>query len=307
MKNNKVLELINVSKTFSNKKAVENVSFYINKNDIFGFLGPNGAGKTTTIRLILNLLKLDSGNIFINGKPSDSKNIRRRIGICLENEGLYENLTCKENLEFYDRIYNSKINREERIKKLADKVGLIEINKKVFEFSKGMKKRLGIAIAMVNNPEIIILDEPLTGLDPEGQELIKEVLKKLSQESTIFFSSHNLNDVEDICNKIAIINTSIVKFGDTLELLNNVNKKLIIDLDKECTYKDLEVLDCIDNIQKSTINQNIITLEYKKDLEIGVIVSKLNNMGYRVLNTEKKLNTIKDIYFESLKKEENNG
>lgn len=302
MKNTKVLELINVSKTFSNKKAVDNVSFYVNKNDIFGFLGPNGAGKTTTIRLILNLLKLDSGNILINGKKVDSKNIRRTIGICLDNEGLYETLTCRENLEFYDRIYNSKENRKERIEALVIQMGLIEsIDKRVFDFSRGMKKRLGIAIAMINNPEIIILDEPLTGLDPEGQELVKDLLKNLSTNSTIFFSSHNLSDVQDICNKIAILDKSIIKFGDTKELLNSGNKKLIIDIDKECNYDELKDLLLVYNIHKLTINKNRLTLDYCEDLEIGEVISELNRRDYKILNVENRSNTIKDIYFESVK------
>lgn len=302
MKNTKVLELINVSKTFSNKKAVDNVSFYVNKNDIFGFLGPNGAGKTTTIRLILNLLKLDSGNILINGKKVDSKNIRRTIGICLDNEGLYETLTCRENLEFYDRIYNSKENRKERIEALVIQMGLIEsIDKRVFDFSRGMKKRLGIAIAMINNPEIIILDEPLTGLDPEGQELVKDLLKNLSTNSTIFFSSHNLSDVQDICNKIAILDKSIIKFGDTKELLKSGNKKLIIDIDKECNYDELKDLLLAYNIHKLTINKNRLTLDYCEDLEIGEVISELNRRDYKILNVENRSNTIKDIYFESVK------
>lgn len=307
MKNDKALELINVSKMFGDKKAVENISFHVNKNDIFGFLGPNGAGKTTTIRLILNLLTPDNGNILINGKQVDSKDSRNKVGVCLENEGLYENLTCQENLEFYDRVYNSKKNRGERIKKLVEQMGLIDsMDKRVFEFSKGMKKRLSIAKAMINSPEVIILDEPLSGLDAEGQELVKDLLKKLSSESTIFFSSHNLNDVQDICNKVAILNTSIIKFGDTVELLNNIKKVLIIELDQECKYEELKKLESINNIRKLTINKNKLMLEYDETVEIGNILYNINEIGYKILNIENKANTIKDVYFESLKGDKKN-
>lgn len=307
MKNDKALELINVSKMFGDKKAVENISFHVNKNDIFGFLGPNGAGKTTTIRLILNLLTPDNGNILINGKQVDSKDSRNKVGVCLENEGLYENLTCRENLEFYDRVYNSKKNRGERIKKLVEQMGLIDsMDKRVFEFSKGMKKRLSIAKAMINSPEVIILDEPLSGLDAEGQELVKDLLKKLSSESTIFFSSHNLNDVQDICNKVAILNTSIIKFGDTVELLNNIKKVLIIELDQECKYEELKKLESINNIRKLTINKNKLMLEYDETVEIGNILYNINEIGYKILNIENKANTIKDVYFESLKGDKKN-
>lgn len=306
MSNIKVLELIDVSKEFYNKKAVENISFHINKNDIFGFLGPNGAGKTTTIRMILNLLKQDTGTILINGKKADNR-LRNSIGVCLDNEGLYENMTCRQNLEFFDRIYNSKKGRKERIEKLVEKMGLIEdIDKRVAEFSKGMKKRLGIARALINNPEIIILDEPLSGLDPQGQELLKNIIKELSKESTIFFSSHSLSDVQDICNKVGILNTSIVKFGDINELLKKPEKNLILTVNKNCNYEEFKFLNSITGILQFSINKNEINIEYQDGLDIGKVTAKLNSMDYEILNIEKKSKTIKDIYFESLGEAANN-
>lgn len=305
MTKGKVLELKNVRKSFDGKNVIDNISFHVNKNDIFGFLGPNGAGKTTTIRLILDLLKLDQGSILINGEKISNKT-SKLIGVCLDNEGFYENMTCRENLEFFDKIYNNKNGREKRINDIALKMGLENsLDKRVHEFSKGMRKRLGIARAIIHNPEIIILDEPLAGLDPEGQELLKSIIKDLSKRSTIFFSSHNLGDVQDICNKIAILNKSITRFGDISDMLEELKSKLILTLNKNCTYEELNFILTIEGVTKLDVSNNKVIIEYKDNLDIGDIVVRLKTYNYRILNFEKDLKSIKDVYFESLKEIKN--
>ena len=208
-----VLKCQNLCKSFGKKQILKNVSFELEEGDILGFIGPNGAGKTTTIKLILGLQKINSGSVIINGfdvKKDFTKAIER-VGTIVENPDLYMYLTGYQNLKLMKNIYKNV--DETRIEEVIKLVGLENrINDKVSKYSLGMRQRLGIAQAILHKPNILILDEPNNGLDPEGIKQIRELLKKLSRDEkmSILISSHNLAELESLCNKVCIIKNGTI-------------------------------------------------------------------------------------------------
>jgi len=208
------LELKEVSKTFRtgfSMKAVhalKGVNLTIQKGEIFGYLGPNGAGKTTTLKIIVGIIFPTSGRISVLSRPPDDIAVKQRIGFLPESPYFYEYLNALEFLDFYARLFAIPLGvRRERIRRLLKTVGL---EKKAAEplrkFSKGMLQRVGIAQALINDPELIILDEPMSGLDPLGRAQIREIIQRLKEEDkTIIFSSHIIPDVEAIADRVGII------------------------------------------------------------------------------------------------------
>lgn len=223
-----VLEARNLTKKFKNIIAVNNLSLKVFKGDIFGFLGPNGSGKSTTIRMFTSLIYPDSGEIFLFNEKltANNKSILRRVGAIVESPDFYLYLTAYKNLEILARMYGISPTRNE-IMEILEFVGLAQRwNSKVKTFSHGMKQRLGIAQALLHNPDLIILDEPTTGLDPQGMKEIRELVISLSKEKgkTIFISSHLLYEIEMIANRMIIINKGQkVIEGNVKDLLNSEN------------------------------------------------------------------------------------
>jgi len=199
-----MIVLSSVSKFFGEKKAVDNISFKIKKGEIVGFLGPNGAGKTTTMRLIVGYLKPNGGEILIdNLNPIKNRLlVLKKIGYLPENNPLYQEMYVKEYLEFI-----GKIKEENNLSQIINQVGLSEVlGKKIEELSRGFKQRVGLVAALMGDPEILILDEPTSGLDPLEQDKIKSLIKKISKDKIIIFSTHILSEIEDVSNRLIIIN-----------------------------------------------------------------------------------------------------
>jgi ABC-2 type transport system ATP-binding protein len=217
-----------LSFSFSNGiKTLDDVNLNVPKGSIYGFLGPNGAGKTTTLRLLVGLLKNQQGRIEIFEKEflSDRLEILKKLGSLIEQPSLYGHLTAKENLDIYRRIYHCSKNRIEEVLKT---VGLENTGKKkAKQFSLGMKQRLSIAIALLHQPELLILDEPTNGLDPNGIIEMRELLKKLNKEhgTTVLVSSHILNEVERMASHVGIIHKGKILFQGTLPELQQMKTK----------------------------------------------------------------------------------
>lgn len=189
-------------------RALDSVSLRVGEGEVFGFLGRNGAGKTTTIKILCSLLKASSGEARVFDKPARTKDARRMIGYLPENPYFYEYLTPRETIEFYGRLHGlNALGRNRDWEKLAELLDLGSIAKqRVRSFSKGMRQRLGFAVALVGDPPLLILDEPMSGLDPLGRRAIRDLILNLSNSGkTIFFSSHVLGDVEQICDQAAIL------------------------------------------------------------------------------------------------------
>ncbi|MCH2188213.1 ABC transporter ATP-binding protein [Candidatus Gracilibacteria bacterium] len=203
-----LLKVNNIHKHLSGKHILKGVSFEVQQGEMYGFLGPNGAGKTTTMKSILGFITPEEGDVELFGKSGISIETKKRIGFMPENTYLYKHLTGEEFLRFHAGFFG--MTGEQATKKvdaLLEKVGLSEAKKKYLkEYSKGMLQRVGLAQAMINDPELLFLDEPMSGLDPIGRKMVKDLLVELNKKgTTIFFNTHILADVESICDKISII------------------------------------------------------------------------------------------------------
>ncbi len=202
------LEIKKISKKYGDQDALIDVSFSLKKGDIVGFLGPNGAGKTTLMKIITSIIKPDSGDITINGYDTQKNEIstKRQIGYLAENNPLYKDMLVTEYLDFIASLYEIK-NKKDKVKEIIKKTGLEgEIKKKIEELSKGYKQRVGIAAALVHDPNVLILDEPTTGLDPNQLIEIRKLIQEIGQEKIVLLSTHILQEIPKICNHIIIIN-----------------------------------------------------------------------------------------------------
>lgn len=228
-----VIEVRKLRKEYKNFIAVDGIDFTVYGGDVFGFLGPNGAGKSTTIRMITSLIKPTSGEVLLFGKSlhSNRKEVLQRIGAIVERPDMYLYLSAYTNLEIFAKLTNADTSKQHLMKTL-EQVGLASrAESKVKTFSHGMKQRLGIATALVHNPDLIILDEPTTGLDPQGMKEIREIIEHLARDrgKTIFLSSHILPEVEMIANRMLIINRGkIIVEGEVKELLGSESLRVEI-------------------------------------------------------------------------------
>ncbi|HEX5002521.1 MAG TPA: ABC transporter ATP-binding protein [Bacteroidia bacterium] len=240
-----VLQAKELRKTYGPLVAVDNVSFTVKKGDIFGFLGPNGAGKSTTLRMILGLIQPSAGEVLIFNRPlsGSRSSIMKRIGAIVEKPDLYGYLTAYDNLRILGRLAGTEVGKE-RILQVLELVGLEDrAYSKVKTYSQGMKQRLGIGQALLHDPELILLDEPTNGLDPQGMVEIRELIKKLSSEhrKTILLSTHILNEVEMIATRMVIISKGKVAVeGNVKELLQQDD--LHVTLDTNDNTKALNLL-----------------------------------------------------------------
>ena len=277
MHQNPIIEIKDLSKSFGSFKAVDNISLTVNQGDIYGFLGPNGAGKSTTIRMMMSLIQPSSGYINIFGMPLSQHriSIARRIGAIVEKPDFYLYLTAAKNLEFLGKLSGADVSKKS-IDAILDTVGLLDrASSKVKTFSYGMKQRLGIAQALLHNPDLIVLDEPTNGLDPVGVKEIRELILSLSREQnkTIFLSSHILSEVEIIATNMVIINKgcTIVE-GNVQELLNKGLLKVNFTVDKP-----KQALECLNtsrfNSSNIVITDTAITIETEQSF-----ISDINSL-----------------------------
>jgi ABC-type multidrug transport system ATPase subunit len=241
-----IIDIQNLSKQFAGIRAVDDLSFSVQKREVYGFLGQNGAGKSTTIRMVLTLIKPTSGSITVFGKNilTNRREILQKIGAIIEKPDLYKYLTALQNLKIVSKLSGVHCTQKQLMKQL-EKVGIAErANSKVKSFSQGMKQRLGIACALIHNPELIILDEPTNGLDPQGIADVRNLILQLSKEEgkTIFVSSHLLSEIELIADSMLIIDKGRkVAQGKVADLLNPANTLVEIDTtDKEATRNILQ-------------------------------------------------------------------
>lgn len=276
----KLLECQNLYKSFGKKQILKDVSFEIDEGDILAFIGPNGSGKTTTIKLILGLQNIDKGKVTINGFDIEKDFVKsiEKVGAIVENPDTYMYLTGWQNLKLTANLYKDV--SDEKIKEIVKLVDLEgRINDKVSKYSLGMRQRLGIARALINEPNVLILDEPTNGLDPEGIKDLRNLLKKLAKEGLgILISSHNLAELESFCNKVLIIdNGTIIETSEVKEFKNNGNKYTFNvsktkDLDIEGIYEVAKdkfsyngEKEDIASIVKTLVKKNIDVYEVKME------------------------------------------
>lgn len=208
----------NVSKVINNQSILKKVDLHVKSGEIYGLIGPNGAGKSTFTRLLLGIYNLSSGSITIDGISVNSKNfinIKSKIGCVLDHLGLYKDLTAWENIEFFHRIYFPNATQKDRNKDILSVLDLVDLNhkkdEKITMFSKGQKQRLALARAFINNPKLLILDEPTVGLDVEGVFMVREYIENAKKcGTTVFLNSHNLSELQKICDKYGFIKNGVL-------------------------------------------------------------------------------------------------
>jgi ABC-2 type transport system ATP-binding protein len=305
---NPAISIKNVKKTLGNQEILKGISFNVVMGDIFGYLGPNGAGKTTTIRILLGLFQADSGKLEILGQDIKLSETRKKIGFVLEADGLYDNMTAEENMEYYARIYGLfKANK--RIYELLDMVELGNRAKdSVNTYSKGMRQRLALARAMVHDPEVLVLDEPTSGVDPSGQIEIRQIMIDMAHKKnkTIFLSSHNLDEVQRICNRIALIDRGEIKlYGELESLRQGMSKRMvIIETAQFIPESLLSELKGLSHLGLQEMKGNSLIFSPEQGTEVSDIISILTSRGVKIEEASRKEASLEEMYSTILKETE---
>ena len=297
-----VVKTKGLTKSFGKEKAVTGLDMKIPKGEIYGFLGQNGAGKTTTIRMLLGLVKPTSGttHIFQKDLKKERINILKRVGALVENPSYYPHLTAYENLEALRKILGVS---KSRIHEVLEIVRLSDVaNKKVKGFSLGMKQRLGIASSLLNDPELLILDEPTNGLDPSGIIEIRQLIKRLPSEygMTILISSHLLSEIDQMATTVGIVTKGKMIFQDSIEVMRmfaHQNMSLKVS-DSEQAWRSL-----LANGIKSDYKDGIILLSERSNEEVAKVVHTLVQDGFSIYRVEEEKRSLENIFLQMTKEE----
>ena len=289
------IEVRNITKVFGKQKALDDVSFEIRNGEIVGFLGPNGAGKSTLMKIITGYIPATKGEVLIDGTDilKNPIYIRKKLGYIIEY------------LEFVAGIYGIK-NKKERISEIVSLTGLEpEINKKISMLSKGYKQRVGLAQAIIHDPEVLILDEPTSGLDPNQIIEIRNLIKNLGKEKTVILSTHIMQEVEAICDRILLIKRGVLLADDNAKDFTHINDEsnsiLIVELDGELPEKDLAKIKGVLKTKKMSSNKFLIEYMQGTDIRKDVFNLVVKN-GLAVLSMQEKEKSIEEVFTEMTNK-----
>jgi len=296
------IEVNNISKSYGSQKALNGISFSIQKGEIVGFLGPNGAGKSTLMKILTTYLLADNGSALVNGHDvmTDAKAVQRSIGYLPEHNPLYLDLYVREYLAFNADVYNVPKSRIEEVIQLT---GLTpESHKKIGQLSKGYRQRVGLANALLHNPDVLILDEPTTGLDPNQLMEIRNVIKNVGKDKTVFLSTHIMQEVEAICDRVIIIDKGEIVADKKLDHLVSENKEQVIEVEFDYQIEQ-QLLAKLPNIT-SYINIHDMTWELtfvaEKDMR-PAIFDFANENGLKTLQLNQKNKNLEAIFREITK------
>ena len=297
------LEFKEVRKSLGGKEILKGITFSVRVGDVFGYLGPNGAGKTTTIRVLLDLLPPDGGEVWLFGRPSNPET-RRRIGFLLENDGLFDGLTAAENLFLFARLYGAP---RPRVGELLELVGLKGKERdRVGTFSKGMRQRLALARALLHDPELLVLDEPTAGLDPTGQMEVRELVRELAGSGkTVFLSSHNLDEVERLCNRIALIHRGEIRLqGETHELMRGDRTGYVVEPSKPLSPELIQGLCSQADLGFAGEEGGALLFEPREGMGLKTLVSRLEEMGIEIEAIRRARASLEELYRRIIMEEE---
>jgi len=295
----------NISKLYKTQKAVNNVSFQVNENEIVGLLGPNGAGKSTMMKIITCYIPPTSGNVKVCGFDihDQSLEVRKQIGYLPEHNPLYLDMYVKEFLAFVGGLYNVK-NVEKRVKEMIDMTGLqVEQNKKIGALSKGYRQRVGLAQAMIHDPKVLIMDEPTTGLDPNQLEEIRALIKKLGREKTVMLSTHIMQEVEAVCDRVIIINEGKIVADDKTQNLKQqkIHQVINVEFDGAIDVKILQGIAGVEQVTNVSGHAYRIIASDEKDIRKDIFNTAVQqNVG--VLTLTKEEQKMEDVFKELTKK-----
>ena len=306
-----MIEVKNLTKIFKGKTVLNNVSLQVNDGEIFGYLGPNGAGKTTTVRLLLGLLKPTSGEALVWGQPlGDHPELRKQVGVVLETDGLYERLSAYDNLDYFAQLYGVA-DRSAKTDKLLKFVGLYDRrHDKLGTYSKGMRRKLALARAIVSSPKALFLDEPASGLDPEAQKLVHDLILQLSREQgiLIFLNSHDLDEVERICTKIAIIQNGQIRAYDSISNLRSNSSRPVVQFTlsgDDDVARATAYLKSQSYVAGVTAENHNLTVTLNDEMQSSRLLTALVKDGVNIEEARRMTRSLEDVYLEIMREAKN--
>ncbi len=285
------IEVKNISKSYGNQKALDNVSFSIKKGEIVGFLGPNGAGKSTLMKILTTYIAADKGDASVNDNDVklNQKQVQQSVGYLPEHNPLYLDLYVREYLAFNADVYKVE---KSRIDEVIVLTGLTpECHKKIGQLSKGYRQRVGLATALLHNPDVLILDEPTTGLDPNQLVEIRELIKNIGKDKTVFLSTHIMQEVEAICDRIIIINHGKIVADKKIASLLNENKMQIIEVEFDKNISEITVMQIENIINANNVSGNIWEISFSTDKDMRATIfdfAQQNELKILQLNLKSK-------------------
>lgn len=298
------IKVNNVSKIYGTQKALNNVSFEVNSGEIVGFLGPNGAGKSTMMKILTCFIPPTDGSAAVCGHDifEQSIEVRRCVGYLAEHNPLYLDMYVKEYLEFIAGLHPDKITGNEialRIKKMIEITGLgVEQKKKIGALSKGYRQRVGLAQVLIHDPKVLILDEPTTGLDPNQLTEIRSLIREVGKEKTVMLSTHIMQEVEAICDRVIIINKGAIVADDTTENIQKTkgNKQIItVEFDKDTTAEKVITIAGISSAKKIKENTWQLIADSAQDVRPSIFQYAVQN-NLSVLTLQKEEQKLEDVF-----------
>ena len=297
------IEVQNISKNYGAQKALDNISFSIKKGEIVGFLGPNGAGKSTLMKILTTYITADEGEAKVNSYDvsNDTKNVQKSVGYLPEHNPLYLDLYIREYLAFNADIY--KVSKS-RIEEVIQLTGLTpESSKKIGQLSKGYRQRVGLACALLHDPEVLILDEPTTGLDPNQLVEIRELIKNIGKNKTVFLSTHIMQEVEAICERVIIINNGKLVTDKNLSNLvkEQAEQTIEVEFDQLLSNTDFALLENLTSTKKINDFTWELTFESDEDKR-GKVFDFAQEKGFKILQLSLKNKNLEQIFREKTAK-----
>ena len=305
-----MIDTDSLTKRFGDSTAVDSVTLHVDEGEVFGFLGPNGAGKTTTVRMLTCLVSKSSGSATVGGydiaKSADQPKIRKMVGLLTENVGLYEELSAYDNLDFYGRYYKlGEQQRKERIRYLLEMLELWDKRGAAAgTFSKGMKQKLAIGRALINDPEVLFLDEPTANLDPEAAKTVRDFILELKKERrTIFLNTHLLDEAERICDRVAILKTRLVATGSPRDLRRSLTgRKVKVQLQRVDDAIVSAVKSTGYEVGEVTSDSFVVDLD-EPEKENPEMLSSVQGAGGKVVFVTEVGSSLEDVYLKLVKGE----
>jgi len=293
-----------VTKIYGRQKALDNVSFEVNTGEIVGFLGPNGAGKSTMMKIITGFIPASSGEVYVDNLEvgTDNLEVRRHIGYLPENNPLYPEMYVREYLGFVASIYNTEIPRKKLIDNIIEVTGLTpEQKKKIGSLSKGFRQRVGLAQALIHNPDVLILDEATTGLDPNQIVEIRNLIKDAGRKKTVMLSTHIMQEVEAICDRVIIIDKGVIvaneEKNNICSIINRHRQIIEVEFDKDTKESSLAGIANVSSVRQIKNKIWIIEAEGDEDIRPALFNYAVNN-DLTVLSLQKQESNLEEIFRE---------
>lgn len=296
------IEVKNITKLYGTQRALDDVSFSIPSGQVVGFLGPNGAGKSTMMKVITGYLQPTAGKVLVNGRSIENERIdfRKSIGYLPEHNPLYLEMYVKEYLHFVAKVYGLGKISNKRVKELVELTGINhEQNKKIGQLSRGYRQRVGLAQALLNRPSVLILDEPTSGLDPNQIVEIRRIIMDVGKEKTVMLSTHIMQEVEAICQRVIIIDRGRIVVDDTTEQIlafaSGQKQDIMVEFLEEIDPKVFQALEGVDNVSQLPTKAWIVSTSSHNDLRPDIF-SLAVKMGYTIITMQRKLRQMEDVF-----------